>query len=361
MTIDGYWFEVGSSTRQEARLVCKGDAYQLFLADQEPARAGVLSEVNVSSRVGNIARKLYWDDDSLFETLDNDAVDQVLEQANHRDKKSHVIHRMESSKTWVAIALVATVILGVLFFKVGLPSGAGFIANKMPIGATEAISKNALKNMDRFIFDESELSDEAQSKWQAQFDSIVSQVDTKGFDLTLHFRQLGVPNAMALPGGDIIVTDEFIELIDDPGEFDGVLLHEVAHVVERHGLQQVIQASTLTIIIALATGDVSGAGELAVSLPVFLTKSNYSRQSENSADEYAFVQMMDLGIDPTHFASIILKLGELDESDLEPSDDSESASMDESDRRLGYLSTHPATKNRALRALELSKAFNGDQ
>jgi len=163
--------------------------------------------------------------------------------------------------------------------------------------------------MDKFFFEDSSLSETVQSEWRARFDDIASKVPNEGFTLTLHFRDmLGLPNAMALPSGDIIVTDAFIDLVEDPFEFDAVMLHEIGHVVERHGLTQVIQGSALTVIVGTALGDASGLGELAIGLPVAMMQSSYSRDAESSADEYSFAQGRELGIDPKHFAAIILRL-----------------------------------------------------
>jgi Zn-dependent protease with chaperone function len=46
------------------------------------------------------------------------------------------------------------------------------------------------------------------------------------------------PNAMALPGGHIIVTSGLLNSIENDEELEGVLAHEIAHVERRHGLRQ---------------------------------------------------------------------------------------------------------------------------
>jgi len=358
MKIDGYFYEVGSSTRVDAHIVCIDELYQLYINDNEQVRSGSLHELTVSDRVGDIARKIYWEDDSLFESTQNDSIDSVLRQTKHKGETSGILHTLEKSMKLVVVGVIATVAFVFLFFKYGLPATAEFVANKMPVRTAEIISDGAMDTMDKFFFQETGLSEDVQAEWQAHFDSVISKVPNQGFEFKLHFRDMlgGLPNAMALPGGDIVVTDGFIELVDDPNEFKAVLLHEIGHVVERHGLTQAAQASAMTVILAMAVGDASGVGELVVSVPVFLMQSNYSRKAETSADEYSFKHLAELGIDPKHFASIILKLTDerLDTKNDEEGETNDQEEMDMSD----YFSSHPGSKSRAKRALELSKEFN---
>jgi len=354
MNIDGYWFEVGSSTRLAAKLECEGQRYRL-VSDSELLRDGDLTDLRISDRVGNINRKLYWPDDSLFESADNDAIDQLISDSNLGGKPAAIAHKLEKSSSVAVIAVVASVALGVLFFMYGLPAASKSAALNMPVSAAEGISAGAMNTMDKFFFKPTKLDIDEQDRWEARFNEIVAQVPNEGFSFKFHMREMhGIPNAMALPGGDIVFTDAFINLVEDEGEFDSVLLHEIGHVVERHGLQQIVHASSLSIIVALTIGDVSGIGELATSTPIFLMESKYSRDSESSADEYSFRTMMALGIDPKHFSTIINKLGEFaaDDSDIDNKDEIKASD---------YLSSHPATKNRALRALEMSKEFNAQR
>jgi predicted Zn-dependent protease len=46
-------------------------------------------------------------------------------------------------------------------------------------------------------------------------------------------------NAFAVPGGYIFVTKGMISICRDESELAGVIAHEVAHVIRRHGLQEI--------------------------------------------------------------------------------------------------------------------------
>ncbi len=343
-TITGHWFGSGNSQRSDAQLAYEGPQYRLMVAGVQE-RAGHLAELTVSDPVGRISRKLYWPDRAMFETADNDGVDAMLSAAGIA-ASAISLHRMEQSWRWIIPSLLLTVISVFAAFKWGLPAAANAAAHSLPAPLQENIAQGALSTLDRLFFEPSELP-------QAQCEEIIARFrrlapSDSEHDFRLRFRQMSeIPNAMALPNGEIIVTDALVHLVDQPEELDAVLLHEIAHVTQRHGLQQVIQASTISVIVSLALGDISGVGELVAGVPVFLMQSSYSRAHESAADELAFARMRRLGIDTAHFARIIRKL-----SLLEP--DAQPSTINGTRRAAEYLSSHPDSERRARRALELS-------
>jgi len=64
-------------------------------------------------------------------------------------------------------------------------------------------------------------------------------------------------------------------MAEKPEELDAILLHEIGHGVNRHGMRQVIQLSALTILLILVVGDVGAVEEWTLALPGFLLESNY--------------------------------------------------------------------------------------
>ncbi len=236
----------------------------------------------------------------------------------------------------------------------------------MPISVSEKVSESTLEILDEYILEPSELPETRQKAIREHFEKKLLSVQSENFHYKLYFRQLqDIPNAFALPSGQIIITDKLIEMADNQSELDSVLLHEMGHVVHRHGLQQIIHGSIVTIAVTMMVGDATAIEEMVVALPVFLLESHYSRHHESEADEYAFKQMVQLGIDPIHFASMFAKIEKLEEGDLEEGDNSGKSddSSKSSDTVEGYgefLSTHPSSPQRMQRAREYSaKYFHG--
>lgn len=268
-----------------------------------------------------------------------------------------MLHHFERSWRWVVVGIVVAIGVGFASIRWGLPAASEHIADALPVSAHETVSAGTMATLDKFVLTPTNLVEEKQAEIRARFDKLASAVPSNDFTLTLHFRDMsGVPNALALPGGDIVVTDALVNLVQHPDELDSVMLHEIGHVLEHHGMQHVVQASALSVVLALALGDVSGLGEVAVGVPVFLLQSSYTRKSEAEADEFAFSEMAELGKDPKHFADIIIRLSEFGDLRKIRKETEREDTDSESEESLGdYFASHPDSRKRAQRALEVSR------
>lgn len=383
--VEGFWYPKGNSQRFHGSLQIDSQADRFELqatpisGDQAAvgnaleSRIGQWSSITVSSRMGNTPRKLGLPDGSLLETTDNDQIDNLLTGTSHSGTRGTVASRLERSWGVVIGSLLAVVVCGFLFFRFGLPAGASYVAHKLPVSTHEQISEGTLQSLDRFLFEESKLSAAEQNEQQESFQRLLEALPDNEHSFKLHIRQMyQVPNAFALPSGDIVITDALVQLAENQQEVESVMLHEIGHVIHRHGLQQVIQGSAITLIATLALGDLSGLGQLMAGVPVFLLQSSYSRKAELQADDYAFERMQAMQMDTIHFANFIERMGQYKPQTTEqqetpstetqndnqqpttsPTDDS---SGDEEQEFPEYLSSHPATSERAARARRLSNS-----
>jgi Zn-dependent protease with chaperone function len=127
--------------------------------------------------------------------------------------------------------------------------------------------------------------------------------------ITLHFRSdLGV-NALALPDGSIILTDELLYFVHSPEELYGIVGHEIGHVRERHTLHMLVQQTLLTFFWDTITGDLSGTAAFASTLPLILQSTAYSRRFERAADDYAIGLMQQHHIDTHYLADFFIRMG----------------------------------------------------
>jgi Zn-dependent protease with chaperone function len=104
---------------------------------------------------------------------------------------------------------------------------------------------------------------------------------TGAIPATLIFRdwpRVG-PNALALPDGTIVMTDQLVALAEDDRELLAVLAHELGHVQERHALQKVLASSGVAALVFMLTGDVSGLASIVVAAPTIMTHLHHSRAS----------------------------------------------------------------------------------
>jgi metalloendopeptidase OMA1, mitochondrial len=123
--------------------------------------------------------------------------------------------------------------------------------------------------------------------------------------------QTNVVNAMAAPGGKIIVYEGLWDpkdgLVKDDDELAAVLAHEIAHVNCRHSTEamtKVMFANGVALVGVVATantkyekwGQYGAAGGLFVYNGMWMTR--YSRMDETEADSVGLMYMAKAGYDP---------------------------------------------------------------
>lgn len=362
MKIEGHWYPPQSSARQNAELTVNGEQFSLSI-DGQRKESGFLDELSFSDRVGNIPRKIHFKSGAVFNTPENDEIDRLIADSRRIDSKdsvfSAILHNLETRWHWIVSALVIMVITVLLTVTYGLPWASEKMAQWMPMAVNEKISSATLDVLDRIMLDDSELEDKEQQRLREHFEAIVSKYNMGDYPYQFHFRSMmGVPNAFALPSGDIVITDALIEEADSQEEIDAVLFHEIGHVVHRHGMEQLVRGTFITIAITMIAGDATTIDESVIAFPVFLMESQYSREHEEEADEFAFEKMMDAGIDPIAFATIMEKIGEVQTSEHTSENGEPSERNGEKAKELtDYLSSHPVTESRIEKAKEYSKIY----
>ena len=94
------------------------------------------------------------------------------------------------------------------------------------------------------------------------------------------------PNAMALPGGFIFISDSLVRLCErQPDEVAFVLGHEMAHVILRHAWDRMVNQATLRVASAIAARSGPLGGWLRQNGLVLL-QSAHSQDGEFEADEF---------------------------------------------------------------------------
>lgn len=359
VTIQGNWFAANSAAMLPAVLHVTEGSFSLVIAGRDEPLEGALSDLSVSSRLGNVERKIKLADGSVFATRDNDAVDTAFRGQNGA---GGVIHAMESSWRWVALGLLVTVAVTLVFFRWGVPAISERIAHALPQKTNELIAGSTLDFLDKYVFEASTLDTERQEAIRANFAQRLIPLDDQNatINYTLHFRHWpDVPNALALPSGDIILTDAFVELADTQDQLDSVLLHEMGHIVHRHSLEMLIEIALVGTVVLLVTGDSNGIADMGIGLGTLLVSSHYSRHHETEADHYAFRKMLTAGIDPGAFARIMHKMSvsakQRKETQKEPQKEPTEAPKERS--ISSYLASHPETEIRIRQAKQFSECF----
>lgn len=116
------------------------------------------------------------------------------------------------------------------------------------------------------------------------------------------------PNAFALPGGFVFVTDSILERCGrDQAETAFVLSHEMAHVVCRHCMERML-ANTLFSTLSRTLSPRNAAATWLRQVGVKFLTSAYSRDNELEADEFAVLLARAAGFDPQAGARLLARL-----------------------------------------------------
>ena len=353
--IEGGWHAQGSAKRVTAKLEIDGTTFTLLLADGTIYN-GKISNLKVSDRLGNVARRVTLEDGSIFTTYENDAIDKHFKNLNS------ILHSLESHKGFVLAALVATLFTIFVFFKWGIPWTSKAIAHALPHKTNILIAQNSLKFLDKYIFEDSNLTEDKKEKIRQHFSQkLLPLSNDKEIKYVIHFRSwndgsLEIPNALALPSGDIILTDKFVTLCKTDEEMDSVMLHEMGHVVHRHALESVIEGAFLSVILMTITGDSNGMADMGIGLGSLLATSSFSRDHESEADMYAFKKMLIAKMDPAAFSTIMERMTEYIKKERQlPLDKNNNKKSQKN--IFDYLSSHPKTEQRIEVANHYSDCF----
>ncbi|MFT6331404.1 MAG: Zn-dependent protease with chaperone function [Bermanella sp.] len=366
MQIQGRLYEKDSAAFSDVSLSLKDNQYYIY-DNSELIEFGLSAGLEFGSRIGNVERKITLANGCVFATHDNNEVDDYIKA--HRGQKN-LIHKLESKMQWVVVALIITIASSFSFVRWGLPAITYAVADALPHTVNEMISEGTLEFLDRFIFDETQVTEQQQGLITARFNELVQRVDSsdKEVNYQLYFRAWGskedsveIPNALALPSGEIILTDKFIELTSSQDEIDSVLLHEIGHVQHRHSLKMAIHGAIVATLVTVIAGDVSGLADMGIGVGSLLVTTHYSRKHESEADHFAFTNMLALNIDPSAFASI---MGKMQTYMSEQQPQTSKAGSAENEARetsegsvLDYLDSHPKTQVRVEQAERFAQCY----
>ena len=292
-----------------------------------------LAEVRSSSRLGNTSRHLYFPDGSQCETGDNDAIDELFSGVRAA-APGRLLHQWESRLGYALAALGITMFLAWAGITYGIPALARQVAFGLPATTQTLIGSDALAALDKVVLAPTQLPAERQTELRTLFARTTDGLEGAG-DFRLELRsgnRLG-PNALALPSGIIVLTDQLVALAASDQELIAVLAHELGHLEQRHALRHLLQNSATALLVAAVVGDIFSITSLAAALPTMLLQAKYSRDFETEADDFARDYLRRRGIPLEAFAAILLRMEEKAEAKDAPV----------------YLSTHPATRERAER------------
>lgn len=206
---------------------------------------------------------------------------------------------VRTQQSWRGVAVAVLLLVGVVagLYQWGLPIAARAATALVPPAVDDTLGANALAQIDGRWMQPSKLPLETQNRIRERFaQGVRATYGNAPPKYQLEFRKSTIgPNAFALPGGAMVMTDELVDLVKDDEVVLGVLGHELGHVTRRHGMRQLVQVGALQAVLSVAFGDY---GSLITTAPLVLGSMGYSREHEREADVESVRFMRAVGISP---------------------------------------------------------------
>lgn len=162
---------------------------------------------------------------------------------------------------------------------------------------------------------------------------LVSSLRNKERKFTFKCDRSGVPNALAIPGGFVYLSENLFDLCgEDIDAIAFVLAHEIAHTIHGDANKRFLTKTAINGLLRLRTRGVSPPIQ---QLLAHLVQQGYSRDQEFRADRFAVALTKASGFDPAGGCRLFALLGESD--------------GDVASTMGAYFSSHPALDDRIER------------
>jgi len=291
MTVD--YFDGRSARAHAARLHIEGD--RLHIDGEQVSRTVPLSDVVWPERTRHGARVAHLADGASMHSRDSAEWDEWMKATGRSES---LVVKAQQSWRWVCASVAVLVVALVTGYQWGLPWAARKAVAVLPHSVDESIGESALESIDKHWMKPSALPLEQQERIRAAFESAAATLpEPTVASHRLVFRKSMIgPNAFALPGGTMVMTDELVKRVGgDEAILVGVLGHELGHLRQRHGMHMLAQVSALGAVSAMLFGDFNA---LLAAAPVWLGQASYSRDAEREADAESVRLMKAAGLSP---------------------------------------------------------------
>ncbi|MEM9583916.1 MAG: M48 family metallopeptidase [Pseudomonadota bacterium] len=340
LSISGHAYAPNASRQVSARLVTRAALpsegtgtddviIDLLNSDGVVLTGAPLSEITVDPPIGSVARRLHFPDHVLFETEDRAGIATLTgttfgEALNYYE----AFH-----PRLIAVCLVAA-FAAFAIWRWGLDMLVTVAIALTPPVFIDQLDKGTLQTIDFTMRAmETRLDQSEQDRVTRIFSNLLAELPAEhvnDHDFKLLFRNMAAvgPNAFALPGGTVVMTDQFVKEFPGDDTLAAVLGHEIGHVVEEHGLRRTYRSLGLYFVIGFIAGDTGPILEEILLEGNLLLSLSFSREQEAAADRFGVKLTDRAGYDA---AGLKLFFENMSKRGIEPPQ---------------WLSTHPNSQKR---------------
>lgn len=168
-------------------------------------------------------------------------------------------------------------VLAVLYFAIGLL--ADFVAMRISEETESKVFGSAFSVL------QSESAPPEFELAEKTFVRLIRNSELRPLPYTLVYWEESSPNAFAVPGGGVIVTQGLLDMVTNETALAFVLSHELGHHQHRHTLRGIGRGLLISLVFNYIFGSTGGD---VVSGAVKLAEMGHSRHDERQADDFGF-------------------------------------------------------------------------
>lgn len=253
-------------------------------------------------------------------------------------RRFHDPRRRRSRLALTVVALAGGLTASAAIYAWGIPAASGIVARWVPVAWEDRLGAAVVDQLapaaKRCI----------DPPAQAALDTITRRLLAAAGPVPYRFRVVVADhpavNALAAPGGHIVLFRGLLEQTRRPEELAGVLAHEIQHVLQRHATRAILERASTAVAVAAVSGDVSGVMSVAIEGAHVLGSMAYRRTHEAEADAEGLRLLLEARIDPAGMIGFF--------------DDRRGAAPGAAAWR--YLVSHPPSAERAATLRRLARA-----
>ena len=238
VNIDALWRD-GHTPRPQAVKVGR-DGDELVVDSGNGQRRFLLADCKLEAGIDTLPDSVYLPDGSTLEVAQKVAIRRLLGGLPPLQAGGHWLQQ-----SWHALAggLLAALVILWLGWRFVLPAAAGWLVPLIPLSVEQQLAAQTLS----WLQSNTELApSRLPASRAATLQAEVARLQPAGSHyryqvLLRHAPDIG-PNAFALPGGTIVVTDQLLAVVTQPDEILAILAHEAGHVEHRHGLRSAVES-----------------------------------------------------------------------------------------------------------------------
>lgn len=199
-----------------------------------------------------------------------------LEQRLQKQNKNFLLKTFGHALPFLRILFFIILLLVAAYIWV-VPYMAGRMAEKVPVSYEENLGDAMFSSMKSgFIID-----DKKTMYINDFFNEL--KINTP-YKIHITVVKDDVPNAFAMPGGNIVVYDKILAGIDDYSELAALLSHEFTHVQNRHTTKSLFRNFSSSAFLSVILGNAGAVSDVIISNANNLKNLSYGRSLEKEAD-----------------------------------------------------------------------------